>query len=267
MLCLFPAVRAADPVGHLRHFVAGIAEQTDLRIEARNYARFRANFAGVHGVVFPRVHAELSGERVLTMDFVRGRRVHELGPGDHSALAVRLRTAMLKMLFEDGFAHVDLHPGNFVITEKDEIAIFDVGLATLLSEESFVQFLDWNKCLAMGTTDDYVRHLRTYFVRDRDVDWDALTRDVDEFARSFRGRPMAEVEAQDIVGRAFAIGRRYGLRPNTELTLIMVAIITAEGIGKMLEPHVDMLGEIAQYLMPILARRGLLPAATSERRS
>src|SRR5690606_17701811 len=38
--------RLSDPVGHTRHFVDAIWEQTDLRIEAANYTRFRANFAG-----------------------------------------------------------------------------------------------------------------------------------------------------------------------------------------------------------------------------
>ncbi len=259
ILAWIPAVRAADPVGHLEHFVAGIAEQTDLRIEARHYERFRANFTGVEGIGFPRVYAELCGEHVLVMEFVRGRRIHELGPGDHSALATRLRNAVLKMLFEDGFVHVDLHPGNFVVTDDGGVAIFDVGLAKLLPEEALVQFIDWNKCLVMGTTDDYVRHLKQYFVQpDAQVDWSALTRDVDEFTLRFRGKAMAEIEAQDIVTDAFAIGRKYGLHPRTELALIMVAIVTAEGVGKMLEPDVDMMSKIAEFLMPILVKRGLI---------
>src|SRR5262249_17495896 len=55
LLALSPKARLSDPVGHLRHFVDAIIDQTDLRIEAANYQRFTDNFAGVTDVRFPRV--------------------------------------------------------------------------------------------------------------------------------------------------------------------------------------------------------------------
>ncbi|HEY1697101.1 MAG TPA: AarF/UbiB family protein [Polyangiaceae bacterium] len=259
VLELVPSVRASEPRAHLEHFVQGIVDQTDLRLEADNYDRFRENFAGFDGVHFPRVYRGECGPRVLTMEFVRGVKIDALGPGDHGVVVERLRSALLKMFFEDGFVHADLHPGNFVVMDNDEIAIFDVGLVKGLSEDMLVQYIDWNRCLVMGTTDDYVRHLKTYYVRDReDVDWDALTRDVDAFALSFRGKTAAEIEAKNLIDQALAIGRKYGLRPVTEMTLIMVAVVTSEGVGKQLDPTSDSLGKIAEYLMPILVKRGML---------
>ncbi|HTQ48542.1 MAG TPA: AarF/UbiB family protein [Polyangiaceae bacterium] len=261
LLELLPSVRASAPREHLAHFVRGIVEQTDLRQEAANYATFRKNFASFEGVRFPRVYEDLSGPQVLTMEYVRGRKVDALGPGNHGVVVDRLRNALLKMLFEDGFVHADMHPGNFVVTDAREIAIFDVGLVKGLTDEMLVQYIDWNRCLVMGTTDDYVRHVRTYYVRDRDdVKWDELTRDVDDFAKSFRGKTAAEIEAKDLINQALAIGRKYGLRPVTEMTLILVAVITCEGVGKQLDPTSDSFAKIAEYLTPILARRGMLTA-------
>src|SRR5688572_18095773 len=74
-IALHPHYRLSDPVGHLDHFVAGILDQTDLRLEREHYVRFRANFAGHSGVRFPAVHDSHSGERVLTMEFMHGRKV------------------------------------------------------------------------------------------------------------------------------------------------------------------------------------------------
>jgi ubiquinone biosynthesis protein len=259
LLEVVPSIRASEPRGHLAHFVQGIIDQTDLTLEAANYDTFRKNFSGFDGVRFPRVYRELSGKRVLTMEFLHGTKVDQLPPGDHSLVITRLRNLLLKMLFEDGFVHADLHPGNFVITDAQEVAIFDVGLVKGLSDEALVQYIDWNRCLAMGTTDDYVRHLRTYYVRDRkDIDWAGLTDEIDQFAKTFRGKTAAQIEVRDIITRALAIGRRYGLRPVTEMTLIMVAVITCEGVGKQLDPTSDTVGHVAQYLLPILQRRGML---------
>jgi ubiquinone biosynthesis protein len=263
ILEIVPSIRFSEPRDHLQHFVQGIVEQTDLSMEAANYETFRKNFASFEGVRFPRVYPSLSKKRVLTMEFLRGTKVDQLGPGDHTVVIERLRNLLLKMLFEDGFVHADLHPGNFVVTDKQEIAVFDVGLVKGMSEELLVQYIDWNRCLVMGTAEDYVRHVRSYYVRDRqDIDWKALTDDTDRFAQSFRGKTAAEIEIKEVITQAFALGRKYGVRPVTEMTLIMVAVITCEGVGKQLDPKSDSLGHIAAYLMPILQRRGMLTSAS-----
>ena len=259
---LHPHARHADLEGHLSHFVEGILAQTDLRTEAANYATIRANFDGFPGVVFPRVHPALSGERVMTMEFVRGKKVDALERGEHPHIAARLRTAFLKMLFEDGFLHADMHPGNMLVTEDGTIAIFDVGLCKQLGEELLVQYIDFNRCLVMGTTADYMRHLRTYHsYAEGSIDWSALERDVEAFRGEFHGKTASDLEFGALIERVFAVGRRHGIRPVPDMTLMMVGLVTAEGIGKQLEPTSDSFGEVARYLMPILARRGMLPAA------
>ena len=69
---------------------------------------------------------------------------------------------MFKMCFEDGFVHADLHPGNLLLTDEGDVAIFDVGLAKRLPEEVHLAFIDFTKCLVMGTPADFVAHLRRF---------------------------------------------------------------------------------------------------------
>jgi ubiquinone biosynthesis protein len=255
--------RHADLAGHLSHFVEGVRAQTDLRTEAANYQRFRANFEGVEGVTFPRVVPSLSAEHVMAMDFIRGRKVDTLARGEHPEVATRLRNAFLKMLFEDGFLHADMHPGNLLVTEDGTIAIFDVGLCKHLSEELLVQYIDFNRCLVMGTTQDYVAHLERYHsYAHGTIDWSRLERDVDELRQAFQGKTASELEFGALIERLFALGRRHGVRPVPDMTLMIVGLVTAEGIGKQLDPHSDSFGEVARYLTPILAKRGMLPLAS-----
>ncbi|HEX3765408.1 MAG TPA: AarF/UbiB family protein, partial [Kofleriaceae bacterium] len=104
LVALWPRWRANDPVEHTRHFVEAIHAQTDLRIEADNYRRFRANFAGRSDVAFPEVITELSGERVLTMEYLDGvslrdtARLEERGV-DRGELARRGAQVFLEMIF------------------------------------------------------------------------------------------------------------------------------------------------------------------------
>jgi len=258
-LTIIPSWRLNDPVGHTKHFVDAIYEQTDLRIEAENYTRFRTNFAGKENVSFPEVYADLSGERVLTMEFVRGTKVDALPrdkpPEWKAKLAYTVRMSMFKMCFEDGFVHADMHPGNMVVQDDGKLIIFDAGLATLLHEDVLIQFIDMTKCLAMGTPDDLVNHLKRFHTYLGTIDWDSLRVEVEAFATKFRSKDVAKLEYGELIGEMFAIGRKYRVHPVTDMMLVFVALITAQGIGKMLEPEHNVFGAVAQFLMPILMKR------------
>lgn len=259
LIALRPKWRLSDPVGHTQHFVEAIYEQTDLRIEAANYTRFRDNFKSKPGVSFPEIHAELSGEKVLTMQFVRGTKVDAL-PADwrpelKAKVAETVRMTMFKMCFEDGFVHADMHPGNMVVQDDGTLIVFDAGLAKLLHEDVLIQFIDMTKCLAMGTPDDLVNHLKRFHKYLGTIDWESLRKEVNEFALKFRAKDVAKLEYGALIGEMFAIGRKYRVHPVTDMMLVFVALITAQGIGKMLEPEHNVFGAVAQFLMPILMKR------------
>jgi ubiquinone biosynthesis protein len=244
---------------HLQHFLDGILEQTDLRIEARNYARFRHNFRKRRKVRFPVVHEALCAERVLTMSFVRGRKIDTLARGEFPELPRILREAFLQMCFDDGLLHADLHPGNFLVQDDGGITIFDVGLAKSLSDELLEHYIDFNRCLALGTVDDFMRHLRRFHSYvEGTVDWAELERDMRAFHAEFLGRSAKDIEFGKIIDRVFSVGRKHGVRPVPDMTLMMVGLVTAEGIGKALDPDVNSFQEVANYLLPVLARRNLL---------
>jgi ubiquinone biosynthesis protein len=271
LISLRPNWRANDPVGHTRHFVNAIYDQTDLRIEAANYRRFHENFAGRRNVAFPEVLEALSAERVLTMQFVRGVKIDAL-PAAMDAqrkakLAETVRTTMFKMCFEDGFVHADLHPGNMVVQDDDTLVIFDAGLAKLLHEDVLIQFIDMSKCLAMGTPEDLVAHLKRFHTYLGTVDWEALRVEVSAFARKFRAKDLAKLEYGELITDMFAIGRKYHVHPVTDMMLVFVALITAQGIGKMLEPTHNVFSTIAQYLIPILTKRNEHVPDTAEARA
>jgi ubiquinone biosynthesis protein len=267
VIALHPGWRRSDPVGHTRHFIEAIHDQTDLKIEQANYVQFHKNFAGVPNVRFPEVHTELCSARVLTMEFIRGTKVDALPPGVYPKLAEVVRKTFFKMCFEDGFVHADLHPGNMVVQENDCIVVYDVGLAKLLHEDVLIQFIDMTKCIAMGTPDDIVTHLRRFHTYIGEIDWESLRVEVTAFAGKFRQKDAAKLEYGELIGEMFAIGRKHKVRPVTDMMLVFVALITAQGIGKMLEPEHNVFGAVAMYLIPILMKRNEHVPDTDEARA
>ena len=118
------------PVESVEEFGRGISMQLDFTIEARNNRRFAENFKDDRDVIFPALIDGLCSARVLTMEFVDGTKILNFRqtPADPKRLAAIGFRVMLKMVFEDGFVHADLHPGNIFITRDDRVAILDLGL-------------------------------------------------------------------------------------------------------------------------------------------
>jgi ubiquinone biosynthesis protein len=192
---------------------------------------------------------------VLTMAFVRGTKIDALPPGRYPGIAGTVRQTMFKMCFEDGFVHADMHPGNMVVQDNTRLVIFDVGLAKLLHEDVLIQFIDMTKCLAMGTPDDLVNHLKRFHTYMGDIDWVSLRKEVEAFALKFRAKDMARLEYGELLSEMFALGRKYHVHPVTDMMLVFVALITTQGIGKMLEPEHNVFAALAQFLIPILMKR------------
>jgi ubiquinone biosynthesis protein len=201
---------------------------------------------------------------VLVMEFVRGVKVDALGPGDHSDVARILREATMQMLFVDGFLHADMHPGNMVRRDDGGIVLLDVGLASELSEEVLDMFVDLMKCVVMGTPDDTIAHLKRYHVYMDGVDWEAMRRDLEAFAKKWRGRPVAELDYGAMTADILALGRRYHVRPVPQLSLVIVGMVTIQGIGKMLAPHENDFEALSRYLIPVLMRKGQAIPNTAE---
>ncbi|HUS62976.1 MAG TPA: AarF/UbiB family protein [Kofleriaceae bacterium] len=259
VLEISPRLRLNEPVNHLRHFVDAIIKQTDLSIEADNYQRFTANFADTPDVLFPSVHRDLCSRSVLTMEFMRGTRFDERNRTHDRELARTVRNMMFKMCFADGFIHADLHPGNFFVRGERDLIVFDAGMAKLLSDDILVQFVDFSRCLTMGTADDFVGHIKRFHTYIGEIDWAGLRKDIEVLLVRFRAQNTARLEYSQLFADIFLIARTYKARPVPDLTLVMVAMLTVQGIGKELDPENNVFQEVAGYLMPLLAKKGLLP--------
>lgn len=266
LLGLNATLRLSDPVGFTEEFVRGLVRQTDLRIEADNYDLFRKNFAHDARIAFPAIYREFSGERVLVMEFVRGTKVDALPDGNHSALSAALREATMQMCFVDGFMHADMHPGNMVRRDDGVLVLFDVGLATKLSPEVLEVFVDMVKCIAMGSPDDMVTHLKRFHLYTGEVDWDSMRSDLEAFGKNFRKQDVAQLDYGEMTGAILALGRRYHVRPIPELSLVIVGTVTVQGIGKMLAPEINDFQEMSKFLIPVLMKMGQKVPETAEAR-
>src|SRR5690242_18613449 len=116
------------PTGIIEEFDRTVHEELDFGNEARNAREMAEAAREREFLVIPRVHAELSSDTVLTLDYVEGTKVSEVTAEsgfDTEKIARNVIEAAFRQLFEDGLFHGDPHPGNILVLPGNRIALVD----------------------------------------------------------------------------------------------------------------------------------------------
>ena len=110
-----------------------LLRELDFTIEANNLHIIGQNLSEFEEIVIPEPVDDFTTTRVLTMEYITGKKITALNPLrlleiDGSLLAEELFSAYLKQFLIDGLFHADPHPGNVFLTDDDRIALLDLGM-------------------------------------------------------------------------------------------------------------------------------------------
>jgi len=243
LVALVPSIRLLAPVESVEEFGRSIHAQIDLRVEAANNARFSEAFAADPDVIFPALHHELCSQRVLTMAFIEGVKVLDapakVGANPTQLALVGFRT-LLKMVFDDGFVHADLHPGNILVDKAGKVVILDLGLTAELDEAARRAFAQFFAGWAGGDGTVMARLMSELSPSSKVKDYATYEKEVKEFVGRYHGKPLGEVQVSTVAFDMMNILRRHRVRVNPVYTMANVAIAVTEGIGKQLDPKLDL---------------------------
>lgn len=254
VLDLVPSIRLLSLPGAVERFGEALRSQLDFRLEAANNRRLGANFASVKGVRVPDLHSELCTERVLTMELIDGVKATQSelieDKKARRRLAVRGGEAILKMIFADGFVHADMHPGNILLMKDGTMVLIDLGMVAEIPDDLMRTWIDTFQ--ALGTNDGRAaaRLFYSYAPSVATKDYAAFERDTMEFFRQFEGKKLGEVEVTHVLTGMMNILRRHRVQVEPVFTVVNLGVLVAEGLGKQLDPDID----IVQMALPYLAQ-------------
>lgn len=255
-------LRRYRPVELVREFKRSLTRELDFTIEARNADRIRKNLREFKWLTVPRVYWEYSSAALQVQQRIEGIPARALdrldaAGADRPLIARRGATIAWKMALEDGFFHADPHPGNFLILPGNRIAMLDFGMVGMLSD---------------GRRDQIVRLVRAIVTRESEqgaavlsgwsdgqpVNFEQLVADVEDVVSRYYGLPLAELNISALIGDITALIRNHGLVLPSDIALMLKALITLEGFGRLLNPDFDLIEE-ARPLMQRLVRHRYSP--------
>jgi ubiquinone biosynthesis protein len=256
-----PESKIYSPVALVDQFDRAITSELDFKLEAEHSERFSKNFAGKDVARFPHVYKEATTSRVLTLEYFDGHKIYDAvrtrgfeGP----AIAKTALGIIIKMIFEDGFFHADPHPGNlFILGEPARpcIGFIDLGMVGRLSPEMRERTID----LMIGAIrQDHLAiadALYAIATPTKKVDMRAYRAEVAMLSEKYLGRPLKEINLSAMIGDLVYGATKYGLEIPSDFMLVGKALMTVEGVGKEIDPELDVYGEARPYFLDLLKKR------------
>ena len=255
-----------QPKQIIEEFSAYTKREIDFDYEADHAEIFAANFQDASGIVFPDVYRELSTADVLTMEYLGGIRpnseaVFELSDEERRRVIDLGASAIIRMLYKDGFFHADLHAGNLKILpgerpEDLQIGFIDLGMVGRFRADIKRRMLYYYYALVRGDVESAARYLLDMARVGEDGDPQGFRRAVSDMARHFLMRSkQGSISLAQVILQSLSLGARYRIFFPVEMTLMVKALVTFEGVGRTLDPNLDVVAVSRHHVQQIFRDR------------
>lgn len=241
-----------------------LAAELDLQREAGNASVLRRNWLGSADLYVPEIIWSHTGEQAMTMERVRGipsddiARLDAAGI-DRKALAAKGVRVFYEQVFRDNFFHADAHAGNIWVDperkQNPRFIALDFGIMGQLSRED--QYYLAENFMAI-----FKRNYRRIAELHIEAGWMPANVRIDELEAAARGicepyftRPLSEISLAEVLGKLFRMAQRYQLTLQPQLILLQKTLLNIEGIGRLLDPKLDIWAVARPVLETILVER------------
>jgi len=254
----FPEATFMDIRGILEEFDRSIRAELDFHAEAQATRRFRENFANDARVRIPRVYGALSTAAVLCLEFLEGVKIREAAAAgyDMTEVGTNYLDVAYRMLFDHGYFHGDLHPGNVLVLPGGVVGLLDFGMTGSLTREVKDNLVALLFAVERG---DFRTCTRVFFdiaIKEGRVDYQAFERDViDVMQRNWVGVDFASMQVGRFLTDITRGAMRHRVRAPPNYTMFFKALITTEGLVKALIPEMDPLAAARPYVQRLVSER------------
>ena len=276
-----PSLSQLGLLESVEEFALFMNSQLDLRREAAALSRFRANFspppgsksqAGTHSVDFPEPIYPLVTPLALVETFAEGQLMLDLIGSIDAPTRHRLATlgldAILKMVFQDNFIHADMHMGNLIVLRDGgggvgggpvkkpgnsiKLTMIDAGLVAELEHQDRLNFVDLFKAVVLN---DGRRVGRLIIERSKNLgyckDPKGFEAELEDVVRTVHssGLSLGRMGVGALLQRVLVACYRHNVKLESKFVAVVLAIGVVEGLGRRLDPDVDILLRASPYVL------------------
>ncbi|EFI33037.1 ABC-1 domain protein [Desulfonatronospira thiodismutans ASO3-1] len=214
--------------------------------EMRNMQVVRTHTLPEEKILIPEVYPELCGELVITMELSRGSKMKDVRVSElknRASLAKRGLNFSIRQVLEQGFFHADPHPGNILIDEDENMILLDWGMVGRLTNKVRYELIDLIGAVVDNDVEEVTEILISFTTGRENVNRGMLQNEVLEVVSHFTRLPLKEVNLGQLLMELTTLLRNHGRILTTDLSIMIKALVTAEGTARMLYPDLDVIKE------------------------
>jgi ubiquinone biosynthesis protein len=244
----------------LSEFRKSLLRELDYRQEASNLTTIGQHLKEFEHIVVPEPIMDYSTSRVLTMQYVHGKKITDLSPlarmeFDGSALAEELFRAYLQQILVDGFFHADPHPGNVFLTDNYQIALIDLGMVGRVMPGLQEQLLQLLLAISEGRGDDAADIAIKIGERKEDFAEKEFKQRIGEIVSKQQGVTVEQMQVGRLVLEVTQASGENGVRVPPELTMLGKTLLNLDQVGRAIEPDFDPNASIRRNAAQIMQQR------------
>ncbi|XP_072254244.1 uncharacterized aarF domain-containing protein kinase 2-like [Pyxicephalus adspersus] len=285
LLGLIPGFKWLSLTEIVEEFEKLMTRQIDLRYEARNLEMFHQKFEKMDFIKFPIPLRPFVTRNILVETFEEGEPLTlYLQEAESNQIKQRIAAMgvdmLLKMLFVDNFVHADLHPGNILVQGAQEftsrqpeqttlvdmcdtlivnvrpsrsplrLVLLDAGIVAELQERDLQNFRSVFTAVVLGQGET-VAELILYHARaNQCIDVEAFKSQMAELVNEARRSKVSlgKLQVALLLSKVFRLLMTHKVKLESNFASIVFAILVLEGLGRSLDPEIDIL-EAARPLL------------------
>jgi predicted unusual protein kinase regulating ubiquinone biosynthesis (AarF/ABC1/UbiB family) len=255
------------PAGRLYQFEKMVDEfrktilrELDYQREAQNLVTLSENLAEFDRIAVPSPVLDFTTGRVLTMEFVFGRKITSLSPLekidiDGARLADELHRAYLKQILIDGFFHADPHPGNVFLTDDHRVALIDLGMVGWISSAMQENLLKMLLAISEGKGEEAAERAAEIGEKLETFDEPEFRRRVGELVGEYQNARLEQIQVGRVVMEVSRVSADAGMQLPAELTMLGKTLLHLDEIGRTLDPSFDPNASVRKNAAELLQKR------------
>ena len=157
-------LKGQDTEKFFKEIEGKLLEETDYNLELEQSLTIKEQCKGIPNLLFPNYYADLSCEKILTMDWMDGIHLSEYAQDNNdqeknNRLGQTLWDFYMYQMHILKSVHADPHPGNFLITEKGELVAIDFGCIKVIPEEFYTPYFELANETAINDLDFFAHKI------------------------------------------------------------------------------------------------------------
>ncbi|RLN35705.1 hypothetical protein C2845_PM03G29300 [Panicum miliaceum] len=233
-------------------------EEIDYINEGKNADMFRRDFRNIKWVRVPLIMWDYTTEKVLTLEYVPGIKINNLGVLDsrgysRSLIASRAIESYLIQILKTGFFHADPHPGNLAVDKDGSLIYYDFGMMGEIKSFTRERLLSLFYSVYEKDANKVMKALIDLEALQPTGDLSPVRRSIQFFLDNLLSQTPDQQQTLAAIGEdLFAIAQDQPFRFPSTFTFVIRAFSTLEGIGYILDPDFSFVKVAAPYAQELL---------------